>query len=62
MNGMEAHLDPKQFIRIHRSAIVQANRITELVSVDNREFIVRLSNGTELTASRTYSDRLQRWL
>jgi two-component system LytT family response regulator len=62
MNRIETKLDPARFIRIHRSAIVQANRISELVSLDNREFIVRLADGTELSASRTYCDRLQRWL
>jgi two-component system LytT family response regulator len=62
MNHVETQLDPDRFIRIHRSTIVQANRISELVSLDNREFIVRLADGTELSASRTYSQRLERWL
>ena len=46
MNHVETQLDRDRFIRIHRSTIVQANRISELVSLDNREFIVRLADGT----------------
>lgn len=62
MNRIEKQLDPHRFIRIHRSAIVQACRIAELVTLDNREYMVRLRDGTELKASRTYSERIERWL
>jgi two-component system, LytTR family, response regulator len=62
MGWMENKLDPKLFLRIHRSAIVHASKIRELISLGNREFMVRLSDGTEIRASRNYSERIERWL
>jgi len=62
ITSLEAELDPDRFLRIHRSTIVQAARIGDLVSLRNGEFLVRLRDGTELKTSRTYSERLARWL
>ena len=62
MGWMEGKLDPKRFLRIHRSAIVHATKIRELVSLGNGEFMIRLSDGTEIKASRRYSERIERWL
>ena len=60
MTRMEEQLDPKDFVRIHRSSIVRISLIRELESVVEGEYIVRLSNGMKLNSSRTYRDRLQR--
>jgi two-component system LytT family response regulator len=62
MSRIESQLDPSRFLRIHRSAIIQASRIRELVSMENREYLIRLNTGAELRSSRTYSDVLERWL
>jgi len=62
MASLEQRLDPAKFIRIHRSRIVQSKGILELRSVENREFTVTLSDGSEHRSSRTYADRLERWL
>jgi two-component system LytT family response regulator len=62
MVSLEQRLDPSKFLRIHRSRIVKSGRIQELRSIDNREFMVKLSDGSEHRSSRTYSDRLERWL
>jgi two-component system LytT family response regulator len=62
MNKMETQLDPARFLRIHRSTIVQTSRIRELVALDNREFLLRLTDGKELKTSRSYSDRIEKWL
>ena len=62
MASLEQKLDPTKFLRIHRSRIVQAKGIVELRSIENREFIVKLSDGSEHRSSRTYADRLERWL
>jgi two-component system LytT family response regulator len=62
MASLEQRLDPARFLRIHRSRIVQADRILELRSLENREFIVRLSDGSAHRSSRTYADRLEQWL
>jgi two-component system LytT family response regulator len=62
MASLEQRLDPAQFLRIHRSRIVQSKGILELRSIENREFTVRLSDGSEHRSSRTYADRLESWL
>jgi two-component system LytT family response regulator len=62
MTSLEQRLDPKKFLRIHRSRIVQSRGIQELRPIENREFTVRLSDGSEHRSSRTYADRLERWL
>jgi two-component system LytT family response regulator len=59
MNRMEARLDAKRFVRIHRSRIVNTERIKELQPWFNGEYVVILRNGTRLTLSRGYRDRLQ---
>jgi two-component system LytT family response regulator len=62
MSSLEQRLDPARFLRIHRSRIVQSKGILELRSIDNREFTVKLSDGSEHRSSRTYADRLEHWL
>jgi two-component system LytT family response regulator len=59
MTGLEARLDPARFARIHRTAIVNIDQIKELQPLFHGEFQVVLRNGTELTLSRGYRERLQ---
>ena len=49
MNGMEARLDPQRFVRLHRSRLVNSDRIKELQPWFNGEYVVILQNGTRLT-------------
>ena len=58
LNAMEAQLDPKKFKRIHRSAIVNVTRIKELQPMFNGEHSVLLEDGTKLTLTRSYKDKL----
>lgn len=58
MKNMEARLDPTVFVRIHRSAIVNIDRIRELQPWLHGEYVVILDDGTRLSASRVFSDRL----
>ena len=62
MASLEQRLDPGKFIRIHRSRIVRSRSIVELRSIENREFTVKLLDGSEHRSSRTYADRLEHWL
>jgi two-component system, LytTR family, response regulator len=62
MNRLESQLNPDDFIRVHRSVIVHASRICELEMLPNREYLLRLTNGTKLRTSRRFSDRIERWL
>jgi two-component system, LytTR family, response regulator len=60
MKNMETRLDPELFVRIHRSAIVNVNRIRELQPWFHGEYVVILHDGTRLMASRVFSDRLDK--
>jgi two-component system LytT family response regulator len=55
---MEAQLDPAKFRRVHRSAIVNVERITELQPLFSGEYSILLQDGTKLTLSRNYKDKL----
>jgi DNA-binding LytR/AlgR family response regulator len=62
MNSLEQTLDPARFARIHRSRIVSLVHILELRAIENREYVVKLSDGSQHRSSRTYADRIDRWL
>ena len=62
MNSLEQRLDPAKFLRIHRSRIVRKAAIVELRGIDNREYMVKLSDGSEHRSSRTYASQLEEWL
>ena len=57
MNGIEAKLDPEKFLRIHRSTVVNIDRIKELHPMFSGDYAVILRNGTELALSRNYRER-----
>lgn len=52
--AVEARLDPRQFVRIHRSTIVNMRRVSELQRGFGGDVIVVLHGGTRLTMSRRY--------
>lgn len=58
LNSFEERLDPTQFIRIHRSTIVNIDRIREVVPHVNGGSVVMLHDGRQLRMSRTHRDRL----
>jgi two-component system LytT family response regulator len=59
MNAIEGRLDPEKFFRIHRSRIVNMERIQELQPWLNGEYAVLLRTGTRLTLSRGDREKLQ---
>ena len=59
MNSIESRLNPEIFFRIHRSHIVNIERIKELQPWFNGEYVVILRNGARLTLSRGYREKLQ---
>jgi two-component system LytT family response regulator len=59
MATLEKALDPEQFQRIHRSAIVNISRIKELRPAMHGEYVITLANGVRLQSGRIYSDRLR---
>lgn len=60
ITALEARLDPARFIRIHRSRMVNAERIREIHPWSHGDQLVVLRDGTELIMSRRYRDRLAR--
>jgi two-component system LytT family response regulator len=52
-------LDPKKFVRIHRSTIVNVKKIKQVEPVNSGEYIVILKDGKELSCSRGYRTSLQ---
>jgi len=59
MSALEGRLDPSRFVRIHRSTIVNVDRIVEMHPSFAREHILVLQDGTRLRLSPTYRDRLE---
>ena len=59
MNAVESKLSPEMFVRIHRCHIVNIEQVRELQPWFNGEYVVFLKNGTRLTLSRGYRERLQ---
>jgi two-component system LytT family response regulator len=62
LSNLEQRLQPFRFLRIHRSRLVNADRIKELHPLFHGEYELVLSDGTRLTSSRHYRDVLQRLL
>ncbi|HLM59736.1 MAG TPA: LytTR family DNA-binding domain-containing protein [Pyrinomonadaceae bacterium] len=58
LGALEAQLDPQKFVRIHRSAIVNIERIKELQPMFAGDHTVVLENDTKLTLSRSYKNKL----
>ncbi len=59
MNSIEGRLDQKMFLRIHRSRMVNMERVKELHPWFNGDYAVILRDGTKLMLSRGYRERLQ---
>jgi two-component system LytT family response regulator len=59
MSGLEARLQPEKFVRIHRSTIVQVDRIKEMQPSFHGDYVVLLEDGTRLNLSRSYREKLQ---
>ena len=59
MNELEARLDPGQFLRVHRSAIVNLDRIRELQPWFRGDYRVILRDGTELTLTKNHREKLE---
>jgi DNA-binding LytR/AlgR family response regulator len=55
-------LSGAEFVRIHRSTVVNIRKIKELEPCDNGEYIVVLKDGKKLSGSRGYSGRLQQMI
>ena len=59
---LQKRLDPECFVRVHRSAAVNTDRIQELHPLSHGDYTVLLKDGTELKLSRKYRPQLETWL
>jgi two-component system LytT family response regulator len=62
ISSLETQLDPKKFVRVHRSAIVNIDRIQELQPWFHGEYRILMQDGAQLTLSRSYRDKLNELL
>ena len=59
LKNLESRLDPELFVRVHRSTIVNIQRIRELQPLFHGDHVAILHDGTRITCSRSFSDRLE---
>jgi two-component system LytT family response regulator len=59
MGSFHAKLDPKKFLRIHRSTIVNVERVKDIRPLFKGEYIITLTGGKRLKSSRGYRHELQ---
>jgi two-component system, LytTR family, response regulator len=58
MGEMEAGLDPRKFVRIHRSTIVNIERVKHSGPMPHGDYAVQLHNGRVLPLSRSYRHKI----
>ena len=56
---LESELDPKCFVRVHKSHIVNISRVTEVTPWMSGDWRIRLQSGAEVNLSRRYRDRFE---
>jgi two-component system LytT family response regulator len=59
LKSVEAQLDPEIFVRVHRSVIINLDRIALVEPHFHGEYVVTMKDGAKLTTSRSYSARLR---
>jgi len=61
LDRLEQRLDPRRFVRVSRTAIVNVDRVAELKPWSHGDWVVVLSDGAKLRLTRTFRDRLERF-
>lgn len=59
LNTLEKSLDPDNFLRVHRSIIVNVKRIKELQPGPHGEYVITLQNEVRLQSGRSYNEKLK---
>jgi two-component system response regulator LytT len=64
LDELQAHLDPSVFWRVHRSHLVNINKIKEIVPWFSRNVLLKMrdAKGTEIPVSRSQTKRLREYL
>ena len=61
LDRLEQRLDPRRFVRVSRTAMVNLDRVAELKPWSHGDWVVVLANGAQLRLTRTFRDRLERF-
>jgi two-component system LytT family response regulator len=61
LDRLEQRLDPRRFVRVSRTAMVNVDRIAELKPWSHGDWVVVLADGAKLRLTRTFRDRLERF-
>jgi two-component system LytT family response regulator len=59
MKQLEQELDPKQFVRVHRSVLVNNNAVKKVLTLSSGEYVIQLENEHEIRVSRSYRDKVR---
>lgn len=59
LKSVEARLDPRRFVRVHRSAIVNIDRIATVQPHAHGQYVVIMKDGARLVSSRTHSAKVR---
>jgi two-component system LytT family response regulator len=59
MNTIEQSLDPENFVRIHRSYIVNLRHVRQLWTLPNRQCVLELASGERLPSGQTYGEKIR---
>jgi two-component system LytT family response regulator len=62
MSHLEARLDPRAFLRVHRSFIVNLDYVKEVRTEQDGESVVVMTDGQKVAMSRAYKSRIMDWL
>jgi two-component system LytT family response regulator len=61
LDRLEQRLDPRRFVRVSRTAMVNVDRVAELKPWSHGDWVVVLSDGAKLRLTRSFRDRLERF-
>lgn len=59
MAAVEARLDPRRFVRVHRSRLVRLQAIRDVELLEAGRYVIRLHNGLRLGSGASYRDRVR---
>jgi two-component system, LytTR family, response regulator len=62
MKELEAQLDGRRFVRIHRSTLVNIERVSTVAPLENGKYRIELAGGQKLTMSRGYREQLAQFM
>ena len=60
INALEQRLDPQKFGRVHRCTIVNFERVKEFHALQRGDYLLALSDGTQLKMSRRHREQLEK--